>query len=1080
MQKSILKETLREIRRSLGRFLAILIMILLGVTFFVGFNVMGPDLSASATHYFAQSRFHNYRLVSSIGFDSNDVNAIRSLRDVGNVQALYTLDAMESWSGESGVAHVVSLPEDVDTLTVVRGRLPKSANECVVDEQKNGATPQIGQTVTLTSGSDDDLSQHLHTTAFRVVGVVNSPAYLARDRGTSKLGNGKVSGLLFVQSGVFDLGAYTEVDVTAAGLDGLDVFSDAYYKKASALGSSLATLAASRTQIRHDELVSDANAQLADQQSAYDAQKTQTEQSLADAQAQIDSAQSQLDAAQAQLTQAQKQADAQAAATQAQLDSAAAQLADKTAAYNQNLAAYNKQAAAAQPAIGQAEQGIQTLAANIQALQSQQQALEAKLAAGKADGSLSAAEQQQMSTQLAALQQNIDALTQQQSAAQASLDTQKQQLADAEKQLNDVKQQLDASSAELESQKSAFASGQKQAAATFAQKQNELDGKKAEIGQSRQTLAAQRADADQKLNDAAAQLADAGQRINDIEMPKWSIQSRDKNAGYSNLKSTLDHNNGISSILPVIFFFIAALVCLTTMTRMVEERRTQIGTLKALGYGNGPIAFQFLFYAGAASALGNAAGVTLGFFLLPRLLFRAYMSMFTMPVKDIFAQPGIAAAAAGIAVSLILAAAALTCVNELRVVPAALLRPEAPRAGKRILLERIPFLWRGLSFSHKVTARNLFRYKKRFWMTVLGVACCCALLVSGFGLHDSISTQVSAREFGGILKYGMTVQMKDEADASQIASAADTLQKTSGVRSLEESTQKSVTVKNGADSQQCSLMVPQRPETFADYIALRPVPGRLGRQGAPLKLTDSGVIITQQLAKNLGLKQGDTLTVQDDDTHVHSFRVVGIAENYLMNYVFLTPGAYRQAYGSDAQVNQLLMNLNAGAPENTISESAMKLDGVAAVSLLSDLQNTFSDTVKSLNGMVAVVIFSALLLAAVVLFTLTSINIAERFREIATIKVLGFYDREVSGYITRESYILTLIGIVLGCMGGMALHARILDVISVNNVMFVQSILPQSFLISAALTLAFTWLINLFAMGSLRKIDMVEALKGTE
>ncbi|WP_162932057.1 ABC transporter permease [Ethanoligenens harbinense] len=254
----------------------------------------------------------------------------------------------------------------------------------------------------------------------------------------------------------------------------------------------------------------------------------------------------------------------------------------------------------------------------------------------------------------------------------------------------------------------------------------------------------------------------------------------------------------------------------------------------------------------------------------------------------------------------------------------------------------------------------------------------------------------------------------------------------------------------------------------------------MGKSGSPLSLTDSGVIITQQLAKNLGLKQGDTLTVQDDDTHSHRFRVSGIAENYLMNDVFITPAAYQDAYGSAADVNQLLVNLKAGASQNTISENAMKMDGVASVSLLSDLKQTFSDTVKSLNGMVAIVIFSALLLAAVVLFTLTSINIAERFREIATIKVLGFYDREVSGYVTRESYILTLIGIALGCAGGIVLHARILDAISVNNVMFVRSILPQSFLISAALTLVFTWLINLLAMRAMQKIDMVEALKGTE
>lgn len=1083
MQKTLFKEIFREIKGSLNRYLAILAIVALGVTFYAGFNSLGPDMSSSATNYFSQTNFRDYRLLSSIGFDDDDVKAVHAVSGVKAVQPIYSMDAMQTYEEETNVAHLISIPggnDNINSLTVVDGRLPRSSDECVVDKQKIGKPPKIGDTIALSSGSNDNISDSVSATELKVVGIVETPEYLTKDRGTSKIGTGKVSGLIFIPQQDFKIPVYTELLITASDVNGLDVFSKAYSDKTSALETGLNNVSDTRTKVRHDELVSDANTQLAQQQSNYDSQKAQADQSIADAQAKIDDSQNKLNAAQTQLNDAKDKANQQFSSTQVQLDAAAKQISDNTAEYNQNLEAYNQSLAYAQPKIAQAQQGINTLSSNISSLQSQLSKLENELAAGTTNGSLTPAQSVGLNEQIAGLKGKINNLTQQLTSAQYSLAAQKKQLSDAKSQLDSAKQALDSGTAQLSSQKASFATAQKQAQDQFATKQQQINDQQKSIDSARRDLESQKANSDQKLNDAAQQISDAKQKISDIATPKWVVQTRDDNTGYASFKGMVDRSNGMSSILPVIFFAIAALVCLTTMTRMVEEECTQIGTLKALGYSNGAIAFKYLFYAGSASLLGSLLGMAVGFTLLPNVMMKAYMILYTMADVNVAFHPSIAITAIGIALTVIIAATLFTCFNELRSVPATLMRPPAPKAGKRIVFERIGFLWKHLSFSKKVTARNLFRYKKRFWMTVLGVACCCAMLLSGLGLRDSISTQVSKKEFGEILKFGMNLQLKSNITADQIIDITNTLKTTSGVASNMESTSKSITVGNGAKSDTCTLMIPQQPDEFSKYFVLRTAPTRTSKTGDPIALSDNGVVITQQLAQDLNLKKGDTLTIQDDDTHSHSFHIDGIAENYLMNYVFMTPNGYAKVYGANIDVNQVLVDLSASASHDKIFSSIMTHDGISAVTFMSDNEQTFHDMLKSLNYIIWMIILSAVLLAFVVLYTLTTINIGERFREIATIKVLGFYDREVSAYITRESYILTLIGIVIGLVGGVILHNRILGGIEVGGVMFVKSILLRSFLISAVLTFLFTWIVNRITMGSLKKIDMVEALKGNE
>ncbi len=572
------------------------------------------------------------------------------------------------------------------------------------------------------------------------------------------------------------------------------------------------------------------------------------------------------------------------------------------------------------------------------------------------------------------------------------------------------------------------------------------------------------------------QLDDARQEIADIPEPNWIVLGRDDNAGYNDFSAAISRTDGLASVFPLFFFLIAALVCLTTMTRMVDEQRTQIGTLKALGYGRGAIAFKYLFYAGSASVLGSTMGLAVGFLLLPRVIMLAYEKLYCLPDLLVTFQSADAAVAIAMAVGATVVAALFTCWRELAGVPAMLMRPQAPKAGRRIVLERIGFVWKRMSFSQKVTARNLVRYQKRFWMTVLGVACCSALLLTGLGLKDSVATQVSDRQFGELFLYDLSFQVKDDLDREQSA-AIDNALRPANV-TWTPLRMENATAGAGIGTEKCSLMVPMSPEELPQFLTLRDP-----ESAQPITLPEHGAVVTEKLAETLGVVPGSTITVTDNDDRQAQVIVAAIAENYISHFVAMAPAAYREAFGLNAAANQRMANLPDGMDQSSqqaLATALTGLDGVSGVRFQQDNVSDFHDIIKSLNYIVWVIILAAAVLAFAVLYTLTSINISERFREIATLKVLGFFDRETAAYVFRESYILTALGIGLGMALGLLLHGFVLGSLEVDAVMFVRQVLPQSYGISAALTLAFTWIMNHMALGKLRTINMVEALKGVE
>ena len=639
----------------------------------------------------------------------------------------------------------------------------------------------------------------------------------------------------------------------------------------------------------------------------------------------------------------------------------------------------------------------------------------------------------------------------------ATLQDKKVQMADARRQIDDAKGQLSDARKKLDDAKTTIAENLQKL------RDGEIEYEDAKV------------EAEKALADARAQIEDGEAALNDVEYPTWYVWDRSKNVSYASFTANVDKLTAIATIFPVFFFLVAALVVSTTMTRMVEEERLQIGTLKALGYSGAAIMQKYLIYAFTAAAAGTVAGLAVGFKAFPSIIWSAYEMMYYMPSIATPWRLSQALLAGGTLILLTVGITALACRTTLQENPAALMLPRAPKAGKRILLERITPLWRRLPFSWKVTCRNLLRYKKRFWMTVIGVAGCTSLLVAGFGISDSLNSIIT-KQYGDIYHYDlMTIVTKQEATES--GPVYDYLYNKENVTDSLTVAMESTRQDGPNGEMDVYLMVPQDVDKFAEFADLHE---RLSRKAVPLG--QQGVVVTEKMAKTLGVKAGDTITLTNSDDKTADFTVSGVCEHYVSNYVYLSPAVYEAGFGEAPTYNAIMSILPEDTQEarDTLSADLLAMDNVASLNFTQDNVNQVLNMLNSIDAVVVLIIVCAASLAFVVLYNLSNINIAERVKEIATIKVLGFYDPEVYAYVNRESVALTLIGTLLGLAGGIALHSFVITTVEVDAVMFGRQIYPQSFAYAIALTLLFSTLVNLVMQRLLKRISMVESMKAPE
>lgn len=848
MTKALRKNTRRSISGSLGRYIAILLIIMLGVAFLTGLRDTRPIMSATETAYVKNTKLYDLRLISTSGFDADDVAAVQKADGVVAAAGSVNADFIWQHDNKERVYRAHMLTDNINEPVLTAGRMPENGSECLIDSNRF-SEDMIGQTIEISDSNDEDTKKNFKHSTYTVVGLADSPLYIHTLRGTTSLGDGTLQGFVLIPEDGFDFEYYTELYVTCT--DEFPLYSDDYDDYIDTFSDTVEAAATASVNARFDRLTSDGKAE-----------------------------------------------------------------------YEDGLKDYE-------------------------------------------------------------------------------------------------------------------------------------DGKK---------------EFDEQISDAEQKIADAKQELADLKKPELYVLTRDTNAGYVSFESDSTIVEKLSGLFPIFFFLIAALVCSTTMTRMIDDERTQIGTLRALGYSRGSILAKYLLYSGSAAALGCVIGYFAGGYVFPFVIWTAYGMLYSIPGFVILYDPVLFVIA--LAASLLCSAGTtyLALRIEMQNMPANLIRPKTPAAGKRIFLERITPLWKRLKFLHKVSLRNIFRFKKRMIMMILGIAGCTALVLTGFGIHDSVAN-IANFQFDDIQKYDVSAQFSDtltedkinevESDHKSELDAATAVQMTSG-----DVTGDSIT--------KSAYIVASDDPAITDIFDLHidgetvPYPGK------------GEVLLTEKLAELTDIKIGDTVTVSVSDTEKAELKVAGLVENYVQNYLYMTGETYAMVADKGYEPKTLLLRVNDSADEYALSAALSKTNGVSSVSVVTDTRNMIDQMMQSLNYVVALVLISAGALAFIVLFNLGNINLTERVREIATIKVLGFHSGETGAYVFRENIILSMMGIVVGLPLGVLLHTFVLMQIRVDMVSFKAVIAPVSFLLTVVMVVLFTVITDLVMRKKIAKIDMAESLKSIE
>lgn len=826
---------------------------------------------------------------------------------------------------------------------------------------------------------------------------------------------------------------------------------------AAAYQKELAIFTADMTAFQTEKAIK--QAEFSTRQAAIDAERAalegmdpETDPSVAERLAAVAEQQAALDAEQTALAQA----EADLASRQSQLEQQGADLSIRQEALTAAAAAFQAERASEEAALLEEQRLLESagteLAARGEELLEQQQLLEEQIAAFMADAE----------AQIAA----ADAQFAEQGIA---LENGRLELASAFSQLEDGQIQINNGWSELESQR---VSGEQ----ALGEAWKEIQQGEAAYQEGLVTFTAERVDAEIEIADGERQVAEAKQALADLIEPVYYVTDRSGNPGYQEYRDNADRISAIAEIFPVFFFLIAALVSFTTMARMVDEQRQQMGTLKGLGYSDFDIAKKYLIYAAIACIVGTSLGLVAGYNIFPAVIFDAYGSMYSLPSVKITYYLSYALISIAIALLCTIGPAAWAAHASLRENPAMMMRPKAPKNGKRVLLERVTFIWDRLSFNSKITVRNLMRYKARNMMTILGVAGCTALILTGYGIKNSISG-LADTQFNDVMRYNAITAMRPEASAEEIASYDELVAATPEITDHLKVVQESYKLdKKGVNLQNVTVFAPLESENLPDFVSLR---DRITQE--PIVLTDEGAVISEKLANLADVGPGDSIEIRNDEMQTYQIPIQAVTENYVNHYIYLTPSLYEEIFIQAAEpTTDLLLFDEPESWERSFGSEVMGEQAVALVTFINSVDRSFAETLGSLDVVTLVLIVSAASLAFVVLYSLTNINVSERIRELSTIKVLGFYDVEVSMYIYRESLVLTLLGILFGFVLGKILSTVVLKMVEIDFMMFPPTIMPISYLYAVLLSLLFSSVVMLIMHRKLKQVDMIEALKSVE
>lgn len=1255
MNRGMIKTTIREIKGSFGRYLAILAIVMLGVALFTGLKATTPAMIATENDYLAEQNFYDFRLLSTVGFEKEDVQKVAEMEQVADAECAVSVDAVCTFGdGNESAYKFHTMPESINQIILTAGRMPEKADECVLDSALYGED-MIGTQITVTDNNDEDMLEMFDVRTFTAVGIVRSPYYINFERGTTSIGEGKITAFLYVPKEAFACDYLTEIYVKTK--QKYDVYTDAYEDYIDGMQEEMEGKTQALALARYERITEDAKKELDDAQAELDEKMAETQVELADARKKIsDGEQEIIDGEQELRDGKQKAADGEReiATNEQKLVDSEQELADgereirekeqeiqaaeqklaqaehEIAANEQKISDGKAELAQAKIKLKQQETNLKQQEANLTDKEAQLKKQEAELE--KKESQLQQQETeltgqetelQQQETELkvqeAELEQQEKSLEQQETELlqketelkqqEADLERQETELSDEEKikvqaakeqvqagikqvqgglgevrpgleqvrlalkelrtgldqvraglkqvrtgqkqvragmtelsagleqvragkkqieagkkklafgklqiqsakkelaenektlhesekelaagkaetvkaraQLEDGKQELAKGKVRLQEGRAEIADGRQKlekakteladAKEELKKGRRDLDKGKRELADARKEYADAKADVDKKTADAQQEIDDAREQLADIEEPDTYALTRNTNIGYACYESDSNIVAGIANVFPVFFFLVAALICMTTMNRMVEEQRTQIGVLKALGYGNGAIMCKYLFYAGSAAAAGAVLGCVIGTWLFPKVIWMGYSIMYSMGEITYYFDGWLAVFSLLAALLCSMGAAYVSCRYELYSVPANLIRPKAPKSGKRIFLENIGFFWSRMKFLHKVSVRNIFRYKKRFFMMILGISGCTALLLTGFGVKDSV-TNVADMQYDEIQVYDIGITFSEsvqKADLDQLNEKTGNVLERYACRYEE-----SVDLDFDGKTKSMYLGIAQNTEEIGDFLKLKTTNGE--NIAYPAK---GEVVLTAKAAETLGIRVGDSVVLRDSEMNSLTVEVCALCENYIYNYAYVNQETYVQQVGTEPEYKSAYVVVKEGVDIHEAAAAVADQSNVLSVAVTGDMRERIASMMKSMDYIVLLIIVCAGSLAFIVLYNLTNINITERIREIATIKVLGFYARETADYVFRENLALTGLGALAGLGLGKWLHWFVMDQVKIDMLSFKTMITPWSYLWSLLLTFVFALLVNGLMYFKLENIHMAEALKSIE
>lgn len=1156
MKKNITtKNLLRTIRGSLGRYVAILAIIALGASIFVGLLTAKSDMVETGQQYMDKQNMFDLRLLSTYGWTQKEVDAVAQMAGVSGAEGSVCMDVIgrKGDTDKDLVYKVHSIPQNINKVMILGGTMPAKPNECLVDGAF-ATEVDLGTTFTVSQENSQNTLDSLKEHTYTVVGYVSTPLYMDMSRGSTSLGTGQVASYLYIPMEAFDVDYYTEIGVTLEG--DYAIYTETYNKAMENMAESLKPDVSVLANDRFATVKDEAEKEFADGWKEYedglaDYESARKEvlskldeglKKLQDAQSELDGNRLKVEEGLKQLEDGQKQLDEQAqtlyasrnelnsakAAAYEQMAKAAAELAennkkvsDGLAQVNSGLSQLDSGMAQITDGINKLEDGLSQIADGISKLETgislkqiEIKTVNAALEAAKLAPELNKALVEELEKRAAELEKELGELQaqlQELKTMQATYTAQLEELKKQKEELTAKRTELVKTKTELEAALAAIEEGYRELqynqiqadnkfAAAEAQlesgqvqledAQKKLNAKKAELDAATEALAQAQteldggwkeyesekakaeegfAEAQAELDEGKTKLMEARETIDKMEPAEVFVLDRNTNIGYLSLDSNSDIVAGVSRVFPAFFLLVAAMVCITTMTRMVEEERTQIGTMKALGFSNGAIIRKYLIYAGSAAVIGCGLGVILGSIIFPLILWNAYGIILNITPRLVLQiNWWLCLAVVAAYATIMLLVTYYCCRKSLKEVPAELIRAKEPTAGKKMLLERLPF-WKNISFLNKVMLRNVVRYRQRMLMMLLGVGGCTALLVTGFGLKDSI-VHIVSNQFDDVTTYDMEVYFSEEQNEEQRQKFREDL--SGSAADMVFFYQSSAELRSDEQTQELYLM--SAGENIQNFIHFHHKDEKLSMPGV------GEVYLSIGAAECAGVKVGDTITLHGPDLWTLELKVTGIFDNYVYNYAIVLPETLKEQWGYAPDPQMAMVNVQSGRDIYEVSAEISGREEVLNVSVSQDLENQVSGMMDAMNAIVVTVVICAGTLAVIVLYNLTNINITERLREIATLKVLGFYPMESASYVFKENLLLSGMGTLVGLLGGKLLLNFVMDQIKVNMVWFRPQVAALSFVLAVVLTMLSACLVDFLLYFKLGKINMTEALKSVE